>query len=58
MDAEQTYFQPAIDAIVLELQRKHNTGPGRFTIYSTYQAYLQDTEHRLTNDLQRAQRFK
>ena len=56
VDAEQTYFQPAIDATVYQLQRKYNVGPGAYTVFSTYQAYLQDTPTRLKDDLQRAER--
>eukprot|EP00965_Chrysotila_dentata_P204919 6182640-Pleurochrysis_carterae.AAC.1 len=36
VDAEQTYFQPAIDHAVLHLQRKYNT---QFpAVFGTYQA--------------------
>ena len=54
VDAEQTYFQPAIDSIVYNLQRRFNGE--RTTIFSTYQCYLNDTEERLKNDLERADR--
>lgn len=54
IDAEQTYFQPAIDHIVLDLQRRYNK---EFpTIFNTYQCYLKDCFPRVQNDLVRAHR--
>lgn len=41
VDAEQTYFQPAIDLLVRELQKKHN-GKG-VVVYNTIQGYLKDS---------------
>lgn len=55
VDAEQTYFQPCIDANVLMLQRQHNSD-GRATIYNTYQCYLKSTDERLSQDLDRSKR--
>jgi proline dehydrogenase len=52
IDAEQTYFQPGIDHVVMNLQRKYNKNFP--VIFSTYQAYLKDAHHRLSIDLQRA----
>eukprot|EP00808_Paulinella_micropora_P028165 g48725.t1 len=53
IDAEHTYFQPAIDCCVLELQRIYNRD--RAVVFQTYQAYLKDSHGRLRNDLRRAQ---
>jgi proline dehydrogenase len=54
IDAEQTYFQPAIDHIVLDLQRRYNTSYP--CIFNTYQAYLKNSLPRVQNDIIRAQR--
>ncbi|KAJ3033298.1 hypothetical protein HK097_004914, partial [Rhizophlyctis rosea] len=66
IDAEQTYFQPAIDDIAVTLCRKFNPPlPGRGenqsnrrgpVVYNTYQMYLRDTEGRLREDVERAER--
>lgn len=54
LDAEQTYYQMAIDYIVRVLQVEYNkTAP---VIYNTYQAYLTHTEYRVDNDLRRSER--
>eukprot|EP00045_Choanoeca_perplexa_P008144 m.74701 g.74701 ORF g.74701 m.74701 type:complete len:556 (+) comp14373_c0_seq1:211-1878(+) len=54
IDAEQTYFQLAIDNVVLGLQRKFNkTEP---VVYNTYQCYLKDSVERVRNDTERAKR--
>jgi proline dehydrogenase len=54
VDAEQTYFQPAIDHMVLNLQKKFNRDfPA---IYNTYQCYLTNTAGRVDIDLTRAER--
>ena len=55
IDAEQTYMQPAIDHIVLHLQRKYNHGKTP-VVFNTYQAYLTDAYDRLVVDLERSQR--
>lgn len=65
MDAEQTYFQAAIDDVSLGLCRIHNprtdkpptTGDGP-VIFNTYQMYLVSAESRLYADVSYAQKQK
>ena len=52
IDAEQTYFQMAIDHIVRQLQRSFNKQEP--IVYNTYQCYLTIMNQRLINDLDRA----
>ncbi|KAG0329533.1 hypothetical protein BGZ99_001535 [Dissophora globulifera] len=56
--AEQTYFQPAIDNLVLHFQEHFNRalGPDEPLIYNTYQMYLKDALDRLCRDYTRSQR--
>lgn len=54
IDAEHTYFQPAIDYITLGLARKYNVSYP--VIFGTYQMYLQDSKARLITDLERARK--
>ena len=56
VDAEHSYFQPAIDHAVLRLQRTHNRGASPPVIFNTYQAYLTDCMPRLRLDLERSRR--
>lgn len=50
IDAEHTYFQPAIDSITTKLARKYNTKYP--VIFNTYQMYLKDALGRLHSDIQ------
>eukprot|EP00884_Botryococcus_braunii_P003785 jgi/Botrbrau1/13407/Bobra.0082s0014.1 len=52
VDAEHTYFQPAIDAVTINLQQKYNVDAP--VVINTYQCYLKDAYHRLSTDIQRA----
>ena len=54
LDAEQTYFQSAIDAIVLEMQKRYNTTSP--IIFNTYQCYLKDSHDRVARHVERARR--
>ncbi|PBJ77399.1 proline oxidase [Trypanosoma cruzi cruzi] len=52
-DAEQTFYQVAIDNIVLQFQRQFNLEEP--IVYNTYQCYLTYTEDRVFNDLTRSE---
>lgn len=54
IDAEHTYFQPAIDHTTQVLSLKYNRGQP--VIFNTYQAYLKDSHTRLMEDMERARR--
>lgn len=54
IDAEHTYFQPAIDNLVTSFSKKYNTEYP--VIFGTYQMYLRDSLARLTTDIERARR--
>ncbi|EJD55117.1 FAD-linked oxidoreductase [Auricularia subglabra TFB-10046 SS5] len=52
IDAEYTWWQPAIDAYTLALQRAFNRGHGvQPLVYGTFQAYLRRTHAQLTHAL-------
>jgi proline dehydrogenase len=54
IDAEHSYFQPAIDSVVTELQRRFNRNEPR--VYNTYQCYLKDAHDRILVELERSRR--
>jgi len=58
VDAEHSYFQPAIDNATLELMRIFNSRScaDRPVIFNTYQCYLKDAHTRLENDMLKADR--
>lgn len=54
IDAEHTYFQPAIDHVTLMLAKRYNKEVP--TVFNTYQLYLVDSSERIQTDILRAQR--
>jgi proline dehydrogenase len=59
VDAEQVRFQPAIDNLVLDLQRIYNAKDNTDfpVIYNTYQCYLKDAATRIQTDVERSRRY-
>uniref|UniRef100_A0A803VL17 Proline dehydrogenase n=1 Tax=Ficedula albicollis TaxID=59894 RepID=A0A803VL17_FICAL len=54
VDAEQSYFQPAISHLTVETQRRFNKS--RPIIYNTYQCYLKEAYDNVTGDVELSRR--
>ncbi|XP_029366352.1 proline dehydrogenase 1, mitochondrial isoform X1 [Echeneis naucrates] len=54
VDAEQTYFQPAISRLTLEMQRIYNRETP--VIFNTYQCYLKEAYDNVTVDVEQSRR--
>ncbi|CAL8106173.1 unnamed protein product [Calicophoron daubneyi] len=52
IDAEQSYFQPAIRRMTIEMMRSFNRD--RAVVFNTYQTYLKDTLKELREDMNHA----
>ncbi|KAL3143867.1 hypothetical protein ABBQ32_003688 [Trebouxia sp. C0010 RCD-2024] len=52
IDAEHSYMQPAIDAVVIHLQQKFNKQTP--VVFNTYQCYLKDSHQRVVADMRLA----
>ncbi|RKP18101.1 ARPC4-domain-containing protein, partial [Rozella allomycis CSF55] len=56
-DAEQSYFQPAIDLLTFYFSKSWNKSTNLPIIFSTYQMYLKESFSKLKNDVKLSQRF-
>ncbi|KAI8141851.1 FAD-linked oxidoreductase-like protein [Fennellomyces sp. T-0311] len=59
VDAEQSYFQEAIDHVAMNLQQKYNRRDDRDhtpTVYNTYQMYTKAAQKKLERDVERSKR--
>eukprot|EP00073_Rattus_norvegicus_P010184 NP_001129250.1 proline dehydrogenase, mitochondrial [Rattus norvegicus] len=54
IDAEQSYFQPAINRLTLEMQRRFNVD--KPFIFNTFQCYLKDAYDNVTIDMELSRR--
>jgi len=54
IDAEQSYFQAAINRLCMEMMRKYNRD--KAYVFNTYQCYLKDAFNMVTTDLALARR--
>lgn len=54
IDAEHSYFQPAIARITVEFMRRYNSKKTR--LFNTYQCYLKNAFREITTDLEQAER--
>lgn len=54
VDAEQSYFQPAIHRLTMELMRTYNTE--KAIVFNTYQCYLKKAHKTISLDLEQGRR--